>query len=73
VAEIEFAIFQAGHSDADKRDFGIQHGCGGVGGSVQKGAVRFGDHLRHASFNDRGAARVHHLDFGAAQVDTDAL
>ena len=36
VAEIELAIFQAGRSDADERDFGIQHGCGRIGGGMQQ-------------------------------------
>src|SRR4029077_13945479 len=72
VAEIKLAIFQAGRSDADERDFGIKHGCGSVRSSVQKAsAVRFGDQLAHASFDDRSAARVHHLNLGSAHVDAD--
>src|SRR5271167_1434201 len=31
VAEVELAIFQAGRSNADERDFGIQHSYGRVG------------------------------------------
>jgi hypothetical protein len=74
VAEIEFAIFQAGRSDADERDLGIQHGCGRIGGCMQQaGSVRLGDHFTHASFDDRGAARVHHLNFGMAHIDADDL
>ena len=70
VAEVELAIFQAGRSDADERDFGIKHGCRGVGGRVQQaGAARFGDHFTHARFDDRGPAGMHHLNFGAAYVD----
>ena len=43
VAEVELAIFQAGRSNADERDFGIQHGRGGVGGrgkAARRGALR---------------------------------
>ena len=44
--------------------------CGRVGSRVQKaGAVCFSNHLAHASFDDRGAARVHHFNLGAAHID----
>ena len=69
VAEVEFAIFQAGCTYADERDFGIQHSRGGVGSRPkQPSAMRLGDHLAHASFDDRSAARIHHFNFGAAHV-----
>ena len=58
VAEIELAIFQTGRSDANERDFGIEHGLGRVSGRMQpSGTVRLGDHLAHAGFDDRSAAR----------------
>jgi len=44
-----------------------------VRGVQEAGAVGFGNHLAHASFDDRGAARVHHLNLGAAHVDADDL
>jgi hypothetical protein len=71
VAEIELPAFQARRPHADKRYFGIQHRLSCVGGGVQTAIpVGLRDQLAHAGFDDRGSARVQHLNLSAADVHT---